>query len=395
MKRLRLIVLVALCLLLIAVIIAGLIGTDPKAPRFVPVKSQPTGPFRAMYYDWGDWAPVRDGKMWFWTVPMATNGHMQHFLYDFNKRRVVGELLNAVPRFANGDQTKLLCDGFSGSATLKWKIYRWLEKFPIGRGISQRMNLEEPIWILDLRNNSAVRIGAISVPAGSGIDFVASPGIRFGYDRISGWNGGEHVLCDLKSQQLRRIKIAGTPLGWWDEQNMLIQDSHTDLNLLNVSTGATNTLLTQATISNFLQRMNLPNDAAFIAAFCHWNGREYDVLFTNGTGARVPFLLKLERVDLSLKVLHREFRLNGREHMDNDCTHVVYDGEGPQPGKSGNGGVYLKSLTNNTTGTLVEPDNGGQYSLARFYDGGVIYWRKKHLWRIDLDGSNNAPLIPG
>jgi tetratricopeptide (TPR) repeat protein len=39
-------------------------------------------------------------------------------------------------------------------------------------------------------------------------------------------------------------------------------------------------------------------------------------------------------------------------------------------------------------------DLGHLYSLVRFCDGGVIYWRKKHLWRIDLNGSNNAPLIP-
>jgi hypothetical protein len=92
--------------------------------------------------------------------------------------------------------------------------------------------------------------------------------------------------------------------------------------------------------------------------------------------------------------LYRDFELNPRGRLDNDCTHFVYDGEGPQPGKGGNGGVYLKNLTNNTIVTPVEPDNGGQYSLARFYDGAVIYWRKKLLWRVDFTGSNNAPLLP-
>jgi hypothetical protein len=382
--------------ILLSIILMGIFGGDPRAPRFVPVQMQPSGPYRAMYYNWGDdWGPGQDGKMWLWTVPVATNGHIQHYLYDFKSGRVAGELLNAVPMYANADQTKLLCNGFSGSATLKWKIYRWLEKFPVGRRFSGRMNLEEPFWILDLRNNSAVRIGTVFISGSRPfVHFVPSPGFRFGYDdEMPRWNGGEYVLCDLESQQLRRIKIAGTPLGWWDEQNILFLDSHDGFGLLDIRTSATTNFLTRTAISNCLQQLNLPSDAATLRPMSHWNGHDYDVLFTKSTGK--SFLLKLERADLSLKLLSRDFEFNSRAHLNKDCTFYVYDGEGPQPGKGGNGGVYLKNLTNNTMVTLVEPDNGGQYSLARFWDGGVIYWRKKHLWRIDLDGSNNVPLIPG
>ena len=394
MKWLRLIVPVVLCLILAVAIVAGLFGRDSEAPRFVPVQTQPIGPFRAMYYDWdGDSARVRDGKMWFWTVPARTNFQVQQFLFDFNEGRVVGQLLNAVPMFANADQSKLLCNGFSGRATMKWKMYRWLQKFPFGRSVSPRINLEEPLWILDLRSNTAVRVGAISVTPQTGIHFVPSPGFRFGYENGAS-NSGEYVLCDLESLRLRKIKIAGAPLGWWDEQNILFLDLRNlrgDVGLFNIGTGATTTLVTQATISNFLGRINLPNDAGFISPMCHWNGREYDLLFTRGTGK--SFLLKLERADLTLRLLYREFEYNPRGHLDNDCTHVLYDGEGGQSGKGGNGGFYLKNLTNNTTVKVVEPDNGGQYSIPRFYDGGVIYWRKKHLWRVDLNGSNNVPLI--
>src|SRR5262249_54309805 len=125
MKRTRLILPILVCLVLLAVMLMGLLGNDSRAPRFVPVQSQPTGPFKAMHYDWHDTAPVRDGRVWFWTVPVATNEHTRHFLYEFKSHRVIGELLNASPIFANSDQTKLLCDGYSASATMKWKLIRW------------------------------------------------------------------------------------------------------------------------------------------------------------------------------------------------------------------------------------------------------------------------------
>jgi hypothetical protein len=107
------------------------------------------------------------------------------------------------------------------------------------------------------------------------------------------------------------------------------------------------------------------------------------------------FLVKVDPSDLSFKLLDRDFKFQWSGHLNADCTLYLYQGESAGPGKGGNGGVYLRNLTNNTTMTLVEPDNGGQYSLVRFCDDGVIYWRKRHLWRIDLDGSNNVPLIPG
>ncbi len=44
--------------------------------------------------------------------------------------------------------------------------------------------------------------------------------------------------------------------------------------------------------------------------------------------------------------------------------------------------------------TIVPPDNRGQYSLARFCSDGVICSRNGLLWRTDLNGNNNAPLLP-
>src|SRR6266545_7618918 len=104
MKRMRLIVLVGACFVLLVAILSGLHARDQHAPRFVPVQTQPTGPYSRMDYGWGDFAPVRDGKVRIWAVSGTTNLHIQFFLYDLTNRRVIGELLNANPVFENGDQ---------------------------------------------------------------------------------------------------------------------------------------------------------------------------------------------------------------------------------------------------------------------------------------------------
>ncbi len=396
MKRLRVIIPILLSLVLLAVVLTGLSGKDPHAPRFVPVQTQPTGPYSHMDYGWGDFAPVRDGKMWFWAVPVGTNRNARHFLYDLNNRRVVGELLNASPVFANRDQTKLLCEGYSASASLKWKLIRWLEKSSFGKGLSRKLNYSEAFWILDLKNNSAVRVGKVSQEVGYGSRFVPSPGFRYAYNQPSTVREGVLFLCDLESNLFTKIKIEGEARGWWDERNILFRDYPNNFSLFDVVTRKTNTIVTSAAISAALQKFDLPTDTADITAICHWNGKENDILLTKSSERNWGecFLLQVDRKDLSVKLLQRDFKFQWSGHFDADLTHYVYQGESGKPGSGGNGAVYLRNLTNNTTMTLVEPDNGGQYSLVRFCDDGVIYWRKKLIWRVDLDGRNNGPLIP-
>jgi hypothetical protein len=346
-----------------------------------------------MDYGWGEFAPVRDGKVWFWAMPAGTNTRIQNFLYDLNSRRVVGELFNASPVFANRDQTKLLCEGYGFVAGLKWDIIAWARKFP---ALSQRLTYDQVFWVLDLRSNSAVKIGKVSQGNGVGSYFVPAPGFRYGYNKPSTRYGtSELFFCDLESNLFTKIKIDGEPLGWWDEQKILFKDKLNNFGLYDVTMRKAETVITATDISKSLRQFGLPDDPTRVTALCHWNGRDNDILFTleNEKNWGQSFLLKAERKDLSLKLLYRDFKFQWSGHFDADLTHYVYQGESRGSGKGGNGGVYLRNLTNNTTLTLVEPDNGGQYSLVRFCDDGVIYWRKKLLWRVDLNGSNNAPLI--
>lgn len=275
-------------------------------------------------------------------------------------------------------------------------MIQWLEKSSFGKGLSRRLNHDEAFWILDLENNSAVKVGKFSQAAGLGSRFVPSPGFRYAYNQPSTVREGVLFLCDLESNLFTKIKIEGEPLGWWDERNILFRDYPNNFSLFDVVTRKTNTIITSAAISAALQKFDLPSDTADITAICHWNGKENDILLTKSSEKNWGecFLLEVDRKDLSINLLYRDFKFEWLGHLDAGCTHYVYQGESGKPGSGGNGGVYLRNLTNNTTMTLVEPDNGRQYSLVRFCDDGVIYWRKKLLWRVDLNGSNNAPLIP-
>lgn len=396
MKRMRLVFSAAIVLTLSVVILTGIFGGDSHAPRFVPVQSQPRGPYTRMDYGWGEFAPVRDGKVWIWTVSSGTNIHVQHFLYDLKNRCVTGELLNATPVFANGDQTKLLCEGYSALDAFEWKLVRWLEKVGFANGLSKRLAYDQCFWILDLRDNSAVKIGKVSQFPGTGSYFIPSPQFRFGYNRPTVNPDFDVAICDLQSNRFWKAKIGGAPLAWWDEKNILCKDPSNNFGLFDVLSGRGTNLFTAQTIVDKLRALDLSADASDVTVIRHFNGHGNDILLTFESQKNwgQAFLVKVVQSDLSFKLLYRDFKFQWGGHFNADCTRYVYQGESSGPGKGGNGGVYLRNLANNTTTTLVEPDNGGQYSLVRFCDDGVIYWRKKLLWRVDLNGSNNVPLIP-
>ena len=96
----------------------------------------------------------------------------------------------------------------------------------------------------------------------------------------------------------------------------------------------------------------------------------------------------------TLKLLYRKFKFEHLGRLDVSATHYLYNGESGSPGRGGNGGVFLRELSDNTSRTIVPPDGSGQYALARFYSNEVIYFHNRLPWRMDLNGSNNVPLWP-
>ena len=56
----------------LALVIVALRSPDANAPRFVPMRSQPTGPYRAMIYDWWADVPIQGGKLWTTAIESST-----------------------------------------------------------------------------------------------------------------------------------------------------------------------------------------------------------------------------------------------------------------------------------------------------------------------------------
>jgi hypothetical protein len=403
MKRIKIILPIFLLLIVFLLLLSRPPKADSKLPRFVPAISQPVGPFGSEHYEWGDAIPFRDGKGWVWTALSRSNRHS--FLYDLDKRIVLGELFNAGAVFANHDQTKLLCDGPASPYTsFKNRMSLLLSRLSFGKiNLATKANQIETFWILDLRNNSAVRIGDLSQFPGTGSRWVPAPGFRYAYNIPTTMRGDqEFFLCDLEAGTLKKIHLQihlrDELQGWWDDHTVLGKDSADNFVLFDVVTRKTQTLFSAEAILQFLKDNNLTNDPAGITSFRNWNGRDYDLYFAgnrkSGLDTNTTFLIKVERPGPTLKFLYRNFQFKWSGHLNVTATHYLYNGYSGAPGKGGNGGVVLRDLINNTERDIVPPDNSGQYSLARLCGDTVIYSRNKVLWRTDINGTNATRLFP-
>ncbi|MDB6108877.1 MAG: hypothetical protein JWR69_627, partial [Pedosphaera sp.] len=339
--------------------------------------------------------PFSDGQVWIWTSG-RTNYH--DYLYDLDHGAVLGEVFNAGAVFANQDQSKLLCKGSdSPIVSRKGKLLLLLNQLSMGKTPLLPANKVETFWILDLKHNLARRIGDVSQWPRAGSRWHQSPGFRYGYTVPStAQTDAEFVLCDLDQAAFRKIKFAGRLQGWWDDHQILAKDPADNFVLLDITTGKTATLFTATTFANTLQQLGLATNLAPVIAFPNWNGHAFDFYFNAPTNrvAGNSYLLKADRTDNTLKLVSRDFEFKWGGRLDATGSHYLYDGESGAPGRGGNGGVYLRDLTDNTTRTIVPPDNKGQYAISRFYKESVIYCTNRLIWRIDLSGSNNTQILP-
>src|SRR5579863_4157392 len=137
---------------------------DRAAPRFEagPVQVSP-GTYGSISYEFLSSSPFEGGKMWISTWPSGAGGQTYHtYLYDIEKRAILGELINAQPAFFNHDQSEMLCAHWSRPITnaLWLKIMLLVKQLSAGRIDLIGPNGEvETFWKLDLRKNSASRLG--------------------------------------------------------------------------------------------------------------------------------------------------------------------------------------------------------------------------------------------
>ena len=400
MKRIVLTALVLTALLsFVCILLLQWLTVDPTAPSFqkarVPVV---VGHYKYMGYDFGSASPFEGGKMWI-NVWSSRAKDYHRFLYDIDRRLVLGELNQAGAVFFNHDQTKLLCYMRARPPTnhLRDDISEIIKSLSGGKiDLAHARQDVETFWTLDLPTNTAKKLGHLYQHQGTGSSFRPSPDFRFGYNKPSMGMSKGFFICDLEKDIFRNDPVAGEPKGWWDERRILIKATDKSLVLYDVVTRKTSPFLSLEQLGNFYASVGITNDPAQANPFFMWNGRENDFYLTDKDqrwSAAESFLLKIARPGPTLTLLNPKFKFEWSDHFDATGNYYLYTGR--DPGKT-NSAVYLRDLRSNQTRELVAPDpnEGTQFSIPFFYRAGVIYVRSNMLWQIDLDGSNNRRLFP-
>jgi hypothetical protein len=394
MKRL----LLAACVL--AFLIAGyrFITWDPSAPKFERVRSFKVPTYTSLSYEFLASRPFVGGKMWI-ALHNSTNW-WGSYLFDIERREVIGELRSAWPVLLNRDGTQLLCmrrGPDKSSLLLKGRLL--IEQF-IGRRflpwrpMAPRADDIETFWLLDLSSNRTTPLGEISQFRGAGSSFRPSPDFRFAFN-ISTASRDSLLVCDLDNKASKVMNLAkdAWPAGWWDKQNILLLNQTNDFLLLDVVSERTSLLLAGTNVLAFLDQNHVDHQGQRPTPFLEWNGREYECYVADTHRkwqATNSFLLKLQRPDAGLTLVAPDFKFEWSDHLDAQ-RHYVYSGR--ERGQ-GSDGVFLRDLEAKTEKTLVEPNNANFHSVPNFYGPNVIYVRSNQLWSIDFNGSNNVRLFP-
>ena len=386
---------------ILLVTLAAWIAASPKAgasaPRFIPGAPANLPAYTWDHYDWSADVPFSSQKVWMW-IAARTNSHS--YLYDLDRRVVVGELVNAgMPVLWTRDGSKILCLGHDSLAT-SFKHRALMAASKLLGGKVPPGNRTETFWVLDIRDNSATRLAAVSQIPGTGSRWHPSPGFRYGYTVPTTTEGRSFFLCDLLTNTITQIETRSELKGWWDDQHILVETGLNNFALFDIATEESKPLFAPGDIAAFLSRTGLTNDPSGIGVFANWNGTDFDFYFgpktdIHGTGGTNSFLGKIDKDQPSLRLIYRNFQFRWGGHLNSDATHHLYQGESGAPGAGGNGAVYLKNLTNDAVLTLVVPNNRGQYAIPRYCGDEVLYFQNKLLRRVKLDGSGDAFLLPG
>jgi hypothetical protein len=361
------------------------------APRFEKIASTNLPPHRSFHFDFLAQRPFQNDRMWIHVI--FSRNDYACFLYDIERRRIVGQLHNADPVFSSGDGTRLLCKSWSRSfkTTCAELLGKALGKTP---GSFAPGTHAEKFWVLDIPSNSAKPIGRAKQWQGSGSRIAASPDWRFG---ITQPTAGENTLVvwDLESRSQKEMRVAAYAAGWWDDKHIAMQNTKTtNFILLNVMTGQTAPLLYYSNIIADLDSNRVDHAGHNPGLFSSWNGRGFEFYVTDTHKrweATNSFLIHVERPDARLRLIAPRFKFGWSDHFDEQQRLYVFSGRDPGDRTDG---VFLRDMQSGLERTLVPPNNAAYFSIPLFYRDSVIYTTNRELWRIDGNGSNNTRLFP-
>jgi hypothetical protein len=323
------------------------------------------------------------------------------------QKKVLGELFDAeIPSLSSRDGSKLLVKGSDSTESSRPD---WLAALlrALGVKLSQPQRTDT-FWIVDTSRNSVKRVGSLSQHSRSSSLWHSSPDFRRGYTMPTTSTGTALYLCDLEQASLKRIPIHGYPFGWWDDHDILINNTGgiNQFDLLDINTETTRTLFSPADFDKLLA--DVPSyttltGRATVAPRANWNGKSFDFYFgirdqMTGLKGTNSFLLRASADAPQLTLLYPEFQFRYGGRFDRTGKHYLYPGQTGKPGASDNDAIYLQDLASGTVSTIVPPWTNAlrlpHSTLPRFYGNEVIYLQNNQLHRIGLDGSNDAPVLP-
>ena len=397
MKK-RVLLLISLILLIVAlfVLCAQWLLISPTRPSFIPAKdvTAPSSYDQVSYPYYGP-SPFEGGKMW---VSFEASNDFHACLFDLEKQLVLGEVVNAAPVLFNHDQTKILCSQRTPPGTNRvLRLITRLARLAISKGkASPDDDDQETFWVIDLKRNHATEIGHLFLWKGAISSFYPSPDFHHGFLKTVGVNLPEMFVYDLEDETFERLSVTGSPCGWWDEHHIMLQATNNDLELYDIKARKSSTFLSLRQVRKFCADSGLTNHPGPRFSFYVWDGQDNEFYLSGGDSRFTTpdsFLIHLERPDGNLKLLVKNFECAWCDHFDAGAKLYLYSS--PQAGVN-TSAVYLRDLKTGLARELVPPDQNHTYdfSLPRFYGGGVIYSRSNALWEIQLDGSNNKRLFP-
>lgn len=371
-------------------------GRDRQAPRYAPGKPAAIPPIEREGYDFLADVPFANDRMWIWTDSASREPHV--YLYDLRQQKLLGQLFNAdVPVLCSQDGSRLLVKGFESTGSFEHSLLASFLKL-FGIRLPPPSLRTERFWIMDTSRNSVKRVGSLWQLTGSGSRWHPSPDFRYGYTEPTTSMLTALYLCDLEQPSLKRISIPGYPRGWWDEHDILFDMGKNQFDLLDIRTGTTRSLFSDADFEKLLANAAITNNPPVLGTDANWNGRSFDFYFgindqINGMQGTNSFVLRASADSPQLALLYPAFQFRWAGHFDRAGKRYLFPGENGQPLSGGNGAVYLRDLTSGAVSTIVSPENRGSYSIPRFYGNEVIYIHDHRLHRIGLNGSNDALVL--
>ena len=363
---------------------------DSGAPRFVPLPAE----FKIdkpahMTHNFLLPSPFENGLVWI--SSFGTNAHSARtYLYDVDRKKALGELMNGWPIFGNRDQTKVLLNTRHRSS--KTALLTLLDRITGGKLKLSSQNREESFAVFDRNSNKTKGVGFLYQYSGAGSRWYPSPSFRYGFTHPTASPSGEVFLCDLEKSDMRKLTIHGTAVGWWNETSILYKSDAQDFSLYNVVTDQTSVLLAADEIKEFLKQRDLKADlsAGDVKPFPTWDEREYQFYFTDTLQrwkATNCFLSKMEKPSGKLKLIASDFKFQWSDSFDPTGRYYIFSGRDAGAVEKVSA-VYVRDLQTGTTRTLVEGDQSNQHSIPLLHGNDVIYSRSNMLWRISLFDTN-------